>query len=489
MGRGCGERARVVTPAELAAHAARDSCWVQIEGKARGARAGRPRAPLLLTRACGCARAPAQQVYDVTRWLDSHPGGQLPLLSLGGRDATDAFASFHAAWVGPAKLAAFEVGVAAPPGADAQPPGADAAPPGSDADAAYRALRAQLEREGLFRPTLRFYLAQLLWVSALFAAVVRLTASQHAPLRLAAALLLGLFWQQVAFIGHDAGHAGITGVRSLDHAIGLLCGNALTGIELGWWQSTHNVHHAVPNSAEHDADVQHLPFMAVSELMLRGVHSRYHGAHMACGRSQRALLAWQAWYFFPVLTIARYGLLLQGVKSVGWEWGKRHSGFASPGARWARPVQAAALAVFYAYAAWLLARLRGPGERLLFTYLSGATFAMLHLQINLSHWSQRVLLRAPPGGWVDTQLAATLNWRCPAWLDWFHGGLQFQIEHHLFPRLPRARLRAVAPRVRALCAAHGVPYRQLGFREATAEVLATLASVGRAAAELNCKGE
>ena len=69
-------------------------------------------------------------------------------------------------------------------------------------------------------------------------------------------------------------------------------------------------------------------------------------------------------------------------------------------------------------AAALLARLPCAAERLAFTYASGCTFAILHLQINLSHWSQRVLPGAPPGGWVDTQLAATLNWSCPPWLDW-----------------------------------------------------------------------
>ena len=72
----------------------------------------------------------------------------------------------------------------------------------------------------------------------------------------------------------------------------------------------------------------------------------------------------------------------------------------------------------------------------------------------------------------------------------FHGGLQYQIEHHLFPRLPRANLRRVAPRVRALCQRHGIPYRQLGFLEATAEIVGTLRRVAHAAAAMDrAKGE
>lgn len=395
------------------------------------------------------------------------------LVNHAGRDATAAFRAFHAPHVARQRLDALDVGAAAWE--------SDCA-----ADADCRALRADLEAEGLFRPTYAFYAAQALWLAALFAAVLRLTACASAPLRaLAGGFALGLFWQQAAFVGHDAGHAGITGRRGVDQAIGLVCGNMLTGIEIGWWQATHNVHHTTPNSAEHDADVQHLPFMAISEAFLRnGVFSRFHNDRMACGPAERRLLAWQHWYFFPILTVARYGLLLQGVKTVGWEWGKRNTGFGAPNAVWTRVVEAAALCVFYAYSAALLARLPCLAERLAFTYASGATFAILHLQINLSHWSQRVVQSAPPGGWVDTQLGATLDWSCPPWLDWFHGGLQFQIEHHLFPRLPRANLRRVAPRVAALCARHGIAYRRLGFLEATFEVWATLRRVAHAAAAM-----
>lgn len=51
-----------------------------------------------------------------------------------------------------------------------------------------------------------------------------------------------------------------------------------------------------------------------------------------------------------------------------------------------------------------------------------------------------------------------MNWSCPVWLDWFHGGLQFQIEHHLFPRMPRHNLRAAARHVRAACQQLGLEY-------------------------------
>ena len=67
-----------------------------------------------------------------------------------------------------------------------------------------------------------------------------------------------------------------------------------------------------------------------------------------------------------------------------------------------------------------------------------------------------------------------MNWSCPPALDWFHGGLQFQIEHHIFPRLPRHNLRAASRLVQPLCKQHGLPYISPGFIQAVCMTLQTL---------------
>jgi hypothetical protein len=120
MGAGRGERVRSVSAAELAEHSSRESAWVRI----------------------------GESVYDVSHWLEDHPGGQTVLLNHAGRDATHAFRSFHAPHVAGKYLAPLRVGAASWDD--------DCA-----ADAEYRELRAQLEDEGLFRPTVRFYATQV----------------------------------------------------------------------------------------------------------------------------------------------------------------------------------------------------------------------------------------------------------------------------------------------------------------------------------------
>ena len=73
-----------------------------------------------------------------------------------------------------------------------------------------------------------------------------------------------------------------------------------------------------------------------------------------------------------------------------------------------------------------------------------------------------------------SQLATTMDIECHPWLDFIHGGLQFQIEHHLFPRLPRHRLREAKAKIQALCKKHNVPYRSKTFYEANLEIIEQL---------------
>lgn len=63
------------------------------------------------------------------------------------------------------------------------------------------------------------------------------------------------------------------------------------------------------------------------------------------------------------------------------------------------------------------------------------------------------------GEWYAMQVEATNDFEVSLPVSILCGGLDRQIEHHLFPRLPPNRLREIAPAVRAACEAHGVSYK------------------------------
>ena len=62
------------------------------------------------------------------------------------------------------------------------------------------------------------------------------------------------------------------------------------------------------------------------------------------------------------------------------------------------------------------------------------------------------------GAWYAMQVEATHNFEVSKPISILCGGLDRQIEHHMFPRLPPERLRQVAPEVRKVCEEHGVKY-------------------------------
>jgi linoleoyl-CoA desaturase len=68
------------------------------------------------------------------------------------------------------------------------------------------------------------------------------------------------------------------------------------------------------------------------------------------------------------------------------------------------------------------------------------------------------------GSWYAMQVEASNDFEVPRVLGILCGGLEHQIEHHLFPKLPPERLREIAPEVRAICEAHGVDYKTASWR-------------------------
>jgi delta8-fatty-acid desaturase len=117
-------------------------------------------------------------------------------------------------------------------------------------------------------------------------------------------------------------------------------------------------------------------------------------------------------------------------------------------------------------------------SRVLFVLTSHVFMAPLHVQINLSHWGMSTTDLGEGESFPQKQLRTTMDVDCPRWMDFVHGGLQFQAIHHLFPRLPRHNLRKVQVLVREFCQETGIPYSILSFVDGNKKVLGRLSEVG-----------
>lgn len=112
-----------------------------------------------------------------------------------------------------------------------------------------------------------------------------------------------------------------------------------------------------------------------------------------------------------------------------------------------------------------------------FVLVSHIVTMPLHVQITLSHWGMSTSDLGETESFAQRQLRTTMDVDCPAWLDFIHGGLQFQAVHHLFPRMPRHNLRRAQTLVKEFCADMGIPYSIVGFVDGNRTVLGRLDEV------------
>lgn len=138
------------------------------------------------------------------------------------------------------------------------------------------------------------------------------------------------------------------------------------------------------------------------------------------------------------------------------------------------------LSGFYIWLGYLVSYLPNNYSKFMFLMLSHNIAGILHVQITLSHYPMTTYHGYK--NFIDTQLEGTLNIDSNKWTDWFHGGLQYQIEHHLFPRLPRHNLSKVKKYVVEFCKKNNLPYRSVSFIGANRMIIRELK---RVASEVN----
>ncbi|MEU2433108.1 acyl-CoA desaturase [Streptomyces sp. NPDC007861] len=278
---------------------------------------------------------------------------------------------------------------------------------------------------------------------------------------------LAVLSARTAFIAHDAGHAQITPDRRTGRAIQLFHGNLLLGMSQDWWNDKHNRHHANPNHVDKDPDVA--PDVLVFTKDHAGGRTGFRGW----------LTRHQAWLFFPLTTLEGMALKVYGFRHV---FSRSADGRPAARGRARDRVVEGGLLVAHAvgYAALLLTALT-PLQTLVFALLHQMLLG-LHLGMAFAPNHKGMEMPGADGGerWghLQRQVLTSRNIRGGALTDWLLGGLNYQIEHHLFPSMPRPHLRLVQPLVRAHCRRQGLPYTETGLIDSYRQALGHLHEVG-----------
>ncbi|WP_082095944.1 fatty acid desaturase family protein [Demequina flava] len=273
------------------------------------------------------------------------------------------------------------------------------------------------------------------------------------------AAALGIVLTQVAFLGHEASHRTVFKSGPANDRLGRVLSALIVGISHQWWMNKHSRHHANPNKVGSDPDIETDTISFVDEDAAKA----------------RGIVRWvtqrQGWLFFPLLTFEGLNLHYRSVVSL-FAQGTRKQ-------RWTElPLIAAHFALYlvplFMFLPLGMAFAFIGVQMAVFGVYMGASFAPNHkgmgivpADVKMDFLSKQVLTsRNISGGWAMSILT---------------GGLNYQIEHHLFPNMARPHLVRTREIVREYCAQHDVPYTETTLIESYAIVIEYLNRVGLAA--------
>jgi fatty acid desaturase len=324
----------------------------------------------------------------------------------------------------------------------------------------FAAMSRVVRETGLLRRSRWFY---VLLLGGLFAglggAVTGFVLLGDSWFQLLIAAALGLIFTQFAFFSHEAAHRQVLASGPANDRLGRIIGTAMAGMSYQWWMTKHTRHHANPNQLGKDPDI------AADTVSF----------HQDSAASRRGILAVftriQGYVFFPLLSVEGVNLHVQSVRSLVER--RKVNGRAFELTVLALRFGILLSAVFLVLPLGMAFAFLGV-QLAVFGIYMGATFAPNHVgmpfvarDVKLDFLSKQVLTsRNITGGWAMTLLM---------------GGLNYQVEHHLFPSMSRPHLARARDIVREHCLQHDVPYTESTLPAAWGRVIEHLNTVGQAA--------
>ncbi|WP_249998306.1 acyl-CoA desaturase [Actinoplanes sp. M2I2] len=326
--------------------------------------------------------------------------------------------------------------------------------PRGSAGSDFAELNRRINAAGLLRRKPGHYAVRLVVVSLLLAggwAAFFVIGSSWWTL--AVAVFLAVVFAQVALVAHDVAHRQVFRTRQASERAGLIAANLAIGMSYGWWAEKHTRHHNNPNHDDLDPDVAHevlvwSPAVAAGRSGLRAFVTRN-----------------QAYFFFPLLTMLGISLHKSSIDAL------RHGDVKH------RATESVLLGVHIAGYLAALFLVLTPGQALAFLVVHQALFGVY---LGLTFAPNHKGMPHPTGNedYLRKQVLTSRNVRGGRFTDLALGGLNYQIEHHLFPAMPTPNLAVAQPIVRAYCAEIGVSYEVTGLVESYRQALRHLHEVG-----------
>jgi fatty acid desaturase len=333
--------------------------------------------------------------------------------------------------------------------------------PRSRAVSDYAELSRRIQAAGLLQRRYAYYWVRIASLVGAFAAIwVGFALLGNSWYQLVLAGLLALVVTQFGFLGHDGAHRQIFASHHWNEWVARILSGAFAGLSYTWWSAKHNKHHGAPNQEDKDPDIGPGALAFTPALA-----SRRRGLGSVFTRNQGYL-------FFPLLLLEGLNLHVASVVSLT----TRNQG---PKRGHGRKVELLLVTLrLTAYVAVLLIFLP-LGKAAAFLGLQMGLFGLfLGGSFAPNHKGMPIVPKNAKVDFLRRQVLMSRNVTPGPVTDFAMGGLNYQIEHHLFPSMPRPNLRRAQPIVRAYCQEQGVAYTQTSLFRSYGIVVRYLNAVG-----------
>lgn len=319
----------------------------------------------------------------------------------------------------------------------------------------YIMLRTQISSAGLLEKTPFYYwfvgflILGILGLSFYFLVTLHNPVAQFLNI-----FLLAFGTVQGGLWGHDLAHHQIFKSQRLYSLVGILWWNLFLGGSFGYWNHKHNRHHAHPNTIERDGDI-YFPVLWFSPMLARGINVL-----------QKKALPYQKYYFLPLLIFPH---IVQIKNSVSYLARQKTTTAA---------VEGILFFLHHVIVCYLFLTFSPFPQSL---YLLATYHVLVGIYLGLifspNHYGMPILPTKNDFDYLHEQLLTTRNITPGIFNDIVYGGLNYQIEHHLFPTMPRKNLKAARELVKKFCRENAMPYHETGTIHAFREILTQLDEV------------
>jgi fatty acid desaturase len=319
----------------------------------------------------------------------------------------------------------------------------------------YVELKKLIKKDGLLDKQPIYYTYKIITTLGLMAlSVVFLFVVHNFWFQIFNAILLAVASAQLGFLGHDGGHRQIFHSTRKNEILALCTGDLLIGMSNGWWLDKHNRHHSHPNETDMDPDID-LGVVAFSEedvLSKRGI--------------ERLIVRHQKYFFFPLLSLVSIDLQKSSILYLIQHKDKY---------RW---TEALLLLIHHVLYLGMLFYCLNPWQAVIFMLIHQLMFGIfLGSAFAPNHKGMPILEKGSTIDFLRRQVLTARNVHSGFFNDFWYGGLNYQVEHHLFPSMPRNNLKKAQKLVRTYCQEHAIAYYETSSIQSFREILQFLHQV------------